>query len=352
MTVQEEISTYNFRFFSKKKEFITLNEISELIPIKNIGLLNKNQKIFNLTTLAKATKNDISFLSNVKYLKDLKTSEAGFCFIEEKYIQYLSKNTQAIIVDNPHYSYTVFLKEMYLIPIFLVEPNISNKATVHETAKIGKNVEIQAGAFIDKNVNIGDNCKICANVVINHDCVIGNDTYIGANTTISYAEIGQNVIIHNGVNIGQCGFGFTYSNGVNHKVPQLGIVKIEDYVEVGAGSCIDRGAFENTNIGYSTKIDNLVHIAHGVQVGSGCFLAAQTGIAGSAEIGNFVQLGGQVGIAGHIKIGDMVQVAAKSGVINDIEAKSAIGGYPAILLRDWHKSTIIMKKLLTTKIKK
>jgi UDP-3-O-[3-hydroxymyristoyl] glucosamine N-acyltransferase len=349
---QEKISYYNFRFFPKKKEFITIGEFNELTPIKNINLLDKEQKIFNLATLLKATKDDISFLSNVKYLNDLKTSRAGFCIIDEKYIQYLSNDMQAVIVENPHYSYTVFLGEMYSIPIFSIKPGISNKAMIHENAKIGKNVEIQAGVFIDDGVNIGDNCKISANTVINHDCVVGNNTYIGVNTTISYAEIGQDVIIHNGVNIGQCGFGFVHNKGFNYKVPQLGIVKIADYVEIGAGSCIDRGAFDDTTIGIATKIDNLVHIAHGVKIGNGCFLAAQSGIAGSTEIGNFVQFGGQVGVGGHLKIGDMVQVAAKSGVINDIEAKSTVGGYPSVPIRDWHKSTIIMKKLLTTKIKK
>mgnify|MGYP001040790230 FL=1 len=339
------------KFFIKQKEFIAINELNDLIKIKNIAEIDKTKKIYGVNTLQKATKNEISFLTNKKYVEDLQNSKAGFCFIDENHKNYIPENTIPIVVDNPHYSYCVFLNEMYFIPLFLINTGISEKANVDKTAKIGKNVEIQTGAFIGENVVIGNNCKICVNAVINHDCVIGDGSYIGANTTISYAEIGNNTIIQNGANIGQCGFGFAHNTGFNYKIPQLGIVKIGNNVEIGAGTCIDRGALEDTIIGDNTKIDNLVQIAHGVKVGIGCFFASQVGISGSTKVGNFVQFGGQTGIAGHVKIGDMVQAAGQTGIASDIEKGMVIGGSPALPIKDWHRSSIIMKKFINNKKK-
>lgn len=341
----KRFSTFN-KFFIKQLDYITLADLSKIVEIENIEELDKNLKIYNVSTLNKATERDISFLSNSKYVDNLKNTKAGFCFIQKFHEKYICEKTIPIIVKDPHYSYCKLLETMYFVPIFLVENKISEKAIVDKTAKIGKNVEIQAGAVIDKNVMIGDNCKICANVVINHDCVIGNNTYIGANATVSYAEIGHDTIIHNGAAIGQCGFGFAHHEGFNYKIPQIGLVKIGNFVEIGANTCIDRGAFDDTVIADNTKIDNLVQIAHGVRVGQGCFFASQVGVSGSTQVGNFTQLGGQVGLAGHIKIGDVVEVAAQSGVMKDIESKSKVAGSPSMPIRDWHKSTVLIKKLI------
>ena len=343
-----KFTTFN-KFFIKQVEYITIDDLNKIINIKNIDELDGNLKIYNVTTLDKATENDISFLSNLKYVDKLKNTSAGFCFLDENHKKYINSKTLPIVVNDPHYSYCKLLEYLYFVPIYLVEDKISEKAYIDKTAKIGKNVEIQAGVFIDKNVVIGDNCKICANAVINHDCIIGNNTYIGANATISYAEIGHDTIIHNGAAIGQCGFGFAHNNGFNYKVTQLGTVKIGNFVEIGANTCIDRGAFDDTVIGDNTKIDNLVQIAHGVKIGQGCFFASQVGISGSTKVGNFVQLGGQVGLAGHITIGDMAEVAAQGGVMKDIEPKAKMAGSPAMPIRDWHRSTVLIKKLINNK---
>lgn len=336
-------------FFIKQREFITVEEFDKIVKVKNIDELDKTRKIYNLNTILEATGKDVSFLINEKYMKDLQKSKAGFCFVNQKLKDFLPKSITPLVVDNPHFAYCAFLQNMYFIPLFLVSPGISPKANVDETARIGKNVEIQAGAFVDKNVVIGDNCKICANSVINHGCIIGNNTYIGANATISYSHIGNNVIIQNGANIGQCGYGFAHDSGFNYKIPQLGTVKICDYVEVGAGTCIDRGVLEETIIGQNTKLDNLIQIAHNVEVGMGCFMASQVGIAGSTKIGNFVQFGGQTGIVGHVKIGDLVQSAGQTGILGDIEKGAIVGGSPALPLKDWLKSTAILQKLINKK---
>lgn len=337
----------NYRnFFTKQKEYITIGELSKLIEIQNLNDLNPADKIYNVRTLKEATQQDISFLSNTKYIKDLENTNAGFCFVQDKIVDKVSPKTKAIIVKNPHYCYTVILNELFFIPMFAINPEISDRAYISKTAKIGKNVEIQAGAYIDDNVVIGNNCKICANAVINHNVIIGNGTYIGANSTISYAEIGNNVIIQSNVAIGQCGFGFAHNNGFNYKIPQLGIVKIGDFVEINSGATIARGAFDDTEIGTITKIDSLCQIGHGVKIGMGCFFAGQAGVAGSTKVGMFCQFGGQSGLAGHINIADFTEVAGQSGVVADTQKGDRLGGYPAQNMMDWHRETILLRKML------
>lgn len=333
-------------FFIKQKEFITIEELSKKIKIENLESLNLQDKIFDIKPLKEATENDISFLFNIKYIEDLENTNTGFCFIQKKFENKLSKNIKPIIVNNPHYCFTILLAELFTIPIFVINPIISDKAYLSKTAKIGKNVEIQQGVFIDDDVIIGDNCKICANVVINHNCIIGNGTFIGSNSTISYSIIGNNTIIQNNVAIGQCGFGFAHESGFNYKITQTGIVRIGNFVEIGAGTTISRGSFEDTIIQDIVKIDSLCQIAHGVKIGMGTFMAGQVGVSGSTEIGMFCQIGGQTGFAGHLKIADFNIIAGKSGIMKDTEKNEHLGGYPAKNMKDWHRETILLKKLL------
>ncbi len=206
---------------------------------------------------------------------------------------------------------------------------ISEHAIVDNSAEIGDRSIIHSGAFIGAGVKIGKNCVIHPNASITH------------------AIIGDNVIIHHGASIGQDGFGYAFHNGKYHKIPQLGRVIIENDVEIGANTCIDRGAGPDTVIGEGTKIDNLVQIAHNVKIGKHCIIVAQVGISGSTEIGDHSVLGGQVGIVGHLKIGKGVQVAAQSGVFRDLKDKEIVGGSPCVPLRQHHKQTIMLNKLTT-----
>lgn len=344
----EKLSEFN-NFFYKKEDFITIGDLCKNLQIINENNLDKNLKIYDVKTIEEAGKNNLTFLSNIKYLEKIKETKASFCIIDEKHVDLLPNNVIPIVVKNPHYAYTIILDMLYIIPSFIINSRISEKANIAKTAKIGSGVEIQAGVYIDEDVIIGNNCKICANTVLNRKCIIGDNTYIGANSTISYSKIGSNVIIQNNVSIGQCGFGFANENGFNYKIPQIGVVEIGDFVEIGSCTTIDRGAQNNTAIGKYTKIDNLVQIAHGVKIGIGCFIASQVGIAGSTTIGNYVQLGGKAGIAGHIRIDDMVQVAANSGVMKDIKKGEIVGGSPSLPIKEWHRTTILLKKLLNTK---
>ena len=341
-------TVYN-EFFLKRFDSLKLEEIVTLTKSYVKNEYNTEKQITGITTLKKATENDLSFFTNIKYIEDLKNTKAGAVFVEEKFVDKVPQNTVAIINKNPHVCYTLCLETMFIVPIFWKNYGISRKATIAWSAKIGKKCEVQAGAFIGKNVVIGENCKICANAVINDNCIIGDGTYIGSNSVIMCSKIGKGCVIHNGAMIGQCGFGFApdIEAKMIYKIPQLGRVIINDYVEVGANSCIDRGAFEDTIIGMGTKIDNLVHIAHNVKVGMGCFFASGVGIAGSTEIGNIVQLGGKVGIAGHLKIADGVEIAGNSGIAKSIDKPyTKWGGSPALPQRDWHRSHLIITELI------
>jgi UDP-3-O-[3-hydroxymyristoyl] glucosamine N-acyltransferase len=345
----EQRIVYN-QFFTKRLEYMRLEEIVFLTKTQPPMEYDFEKRLENVTTLANATETDISFLTNKKYIEDLEETEAGVVFVPADMVSRVPSGTIPLVSDNPHYSYTQCLNALYSVPIFEKKCGISRKANISWSAKIGKNVEIQAGVFIGERVVIGDGCKICANAVIHHDCIIGDDTYIGSNATISYTNVGRECVIHNNACIGQDGFGFAHDKMFNHKVPQMGRVIVSEYVEIGASTCIDRGALDDTVIGTNSKLDNQLQIAHGVKIGAGCFLAACTGIAGSAQIGNFVQIGGHSAIAGHISIADGVQIAAHSGVAKSIEEPmTQWGGAPAMPAIKWHRLHFMMEKMLDKK---
>lgn len=217
------------------------------------------------------------------------------------------------------------------------ERGISAQAHVDPSAAIEPGAIVEAGAVIGPNAAIGSGTVIAPNAVIGASCQIGRDGYIGSNVSVHYALIGNRVIIHSGASIGQDGFGFVPGSKGPERMPQIGRVIIQDDVEIGANTTIDRGAMADTVIGDSTKIDNLVQIAHNVRIGRGCVIAGQCGISGSVTLGDFVMLGGRVGIADHITVGDRVQVAASSGLMYDIPAGERWAGMPAQPMRDFFR---------------
>ncbi len=287
-----------------------------------------------------AKEGEITFLSNPKYAEMLANSKASACIILEKHLTKAPENIIVLISANPYASYAKIATFLHPQDKISVSSGIDKSASIksHELvspsanigpmAKIGKNTYIGDNVYIGRGVKIGDNCYI------KHDC------------TITHSVIGNDVIIHPGVRIGQDGFGYATEQGVHIKVPQLGRVVIQNDVEIGANTCIDRGAGPDTFIGMGTKIDNLVQIGHNVKIGKGCIIVSQVGIAGSTVLGDYVVLGGQVGVAGHLNIGNMVNVAAQSGIGQDVPAKQILGGYPAIPIKQWHRQTIALKKLV------
>ena len=300
-----------------------------------------------MSTIEDADTNDLSFFHSANYLEQFLISKAGFCFMEEKFAHKTPETMIAIINSNPYFAYATFLTHFYSDK----KPDqnydkISLKAEIENSATIGDGTRINAGAYIGHNVKIGKNCFIGANSVIGDNCEIGDNAFINALVAISYCLIGNNVIIHNGAKIGQDGFGFAHNAGKLQKILQLGIVEIGDDVEIGANTCIDRGAIANTIIGKQVKIDNLVQIGHNALIGEGTVIAGCSSVAGSVKIGKFVQIGGGAKINGHIEIGDGAKIAGGSGVAKSVEKMQIIGGYPAIPIRDWHRIHIKLLQML------
>jgi UDP-3-O-[3-hydroxymyristoyl] glucosamine N-acyltransferase len=225
----------------------------------------------------------------------------------------------------------------------------SASESVHRSARLEEGVTVEPGAVIGAEASIGRGTTIAAGSVIGYRVYVGRDCYIGPNATLTHALIGNRVTIHAGASIGQDGFGFAMGRAGHQKVPQIGRVIIQDDVEIGANTTIDRGALRDTVIGEGTKIDNLVQIGHNVVVGRHCIIVAQTGISGSAELGDFVALGGQVGVVGHVKIGTGAQIAGSSNVRGDVPPGVRWGGTPAKPTRLWFRELTILRQLAERK---
>ena len=331
------------RFFHNAGPF-SLKQIVELTGAEVAGNVKGDMTFSDVAPLDRAAGSEISFLDNVKYIDALKTSKAGVCFIHPKYAKRAPENMLLLLSNEPYLSYAVTAQKFY--------PAVhatATKSPVAVSAKISKNVTLEPGCFIGEKVEIGEGCHISAGAVIEKGVIIGAGSSIGANAVLSHCLIGENVIIHRNVSIGQDGFGFAISSKGHVKVPQLGRVIVESNVEIGAGTCIDRGAGPDTVIGEGTKIDNLVQIGHNVTIGRHCIIVSQVGISGSTHIGNGVMVGGQAGITGHLKIGNGARIAAQSGVMTDIPDGASYGGSPAIAIKDWHRQTVAVAGLVKRK---
>lgn len=331
------------RFFKRKIQTLTVQDIAKITGAEIVRDLGKE---FNdVATLQNGGDSDISFLNSGQYAAKFADSNVGCCLIEEKFIDKAPENMSLLVHKNPYFAYSKLAGAIYDEG----EVDFSTKNLVHPESIRGENCNIAPNAYIGKNVEIGDNCYIGPNAVIMDNCIIGNNCKINAGAIVSYATIGDNSIIYNGASIGQDGFGFAHDNGVNHKIIQLGIVEIGKDVEVGANACVDRGALENTIIGNGTKLDNMVQIGHNVKIGQGTVIAGCTALAGSSQIGNYVQIGGNASIAGHLKINDGAKIAGMSGVTKEVAPMQAMAGIPAVPIRDWHKASVTMARLIKAK---
>lgn len=334
----------NKSFYNKKIELISLEEIANKYEIKLIG---RDNNIANINNIVNAKEGELTFVTNLNYLQNLETTKATACIISQEYLEKalaLNENISYLVSNE---AYNLLGK---ILKLFYIEKNsqtgISATAHIAESATIGNNVNIGHNSYIAENVKIGDNVTIFPSSYIGDGVEIDDNSVIGANSSICFTYIGKNVEILGGCQIGQDGFGYAKDGNKFSKIIQLGTVTIEDNVSIGANVCIDRGSLENTIIGAGTKIDNLVQIAHNVQIGKNCLIAAQTGIAGSTKLGDYVVFGGQVGVAGHLHIGSFNRFAAQSGVTKNIAQNSGdLYGMPAQAKKDWQKEQIAIRKL-------
>ena len=300
-------------------------------------------EINRLESIDNSISGDITFLTNSKYDEFINITNASAIIVKNDFAK---KSKCALLkVDDPDKAFGEVASLFYVKPP--QRDGIHSSAVISENVTFGKNVSIGPNCTIEKNVTIGDNSIIDANVFIGYGTVIGKNSHLFPCVSIrEYCSIGNNVIIHNGTVIGSDGFGYSLEqNGTRKKIPQLGVVIIEDNVEIGANSCVDRARFGKTVIGKGSKIDNLVQIAHNVSIGENVVICGQVGIAGSSKIGNKTILAGQVGVSGHLKVGENVIANAQSGIVKNVKSGSHVMGMPAVDHKNFNKSYAIFLKL-------
>jgi UDP-3-O-[3-hydroxymyristoyl] glucosamine N-acyltransferase len=303
----------------------TLGELAEYVGGRVCG--DPKVIIKSASTLGRADEGDISFLTNRKYEKQLRATKASAVIVGK---ETPAASVPLLIADDPYYA---FMQIMVLLHGHRKhkKTGVSSKASISDSAKIGMDCHIHDFVTIAEDARIKDGCIIYPGAYIGQGVQIGNDSIIYPNVTIyDGCKISNRVIINANTTVGEDGFSYATYKGIHHKIPQTGIVIIEDDVEIGAGCGIERGTLNDTVIGQGSKLGDMVTVGHGTRIGSHCLLVAQVGIAGSTNIGHHCTIGGQVGIVGHINIGNNVTIAAQAGVINNIPDNKVVLGAPAI----------------------
>ncbi|GAB6182858.1 UDP-3-O-(3-hydroxymyristoyl)glucosamine N-acyltransferase [Thermodesulfovibrio hydrogeniphilus] len=316
-----------------------LSEISKIFNATIIG--DPNLEITGVKGIDDAQIGDITYIESKKTIEKLKNGNASAVITKDIIDDYEGSQ---LLVDNPKFVFAQLLKIFYTKPHTF--KGISSEAYISKTAKLGKNVIIYPFAFIDEEVEIGDNTVVYPFTFIGRESRVGQECILYSNVTIrERVQIGNRVIIHSGAVIGSDGFGYIFYEGRHEKIPQVGTVIIEDDVEIGAGTTIDRATTGSTVIGAGTKIDNLVQIAHNVKIGKNCIIVAQVGIAGSSKIGDGCILAGQVGVADHAEIEAGTIITAQSGVMSGKIERGVYSGSPIMNHREYYKVYALFQKL-------
>jgi UDP-3-O-[3-hydroxymyristoyl] glucosamine N-acyltransferase len=327
----------------------TLADIYQFLGLELGDETLRTCEILGLAPLNSALFGDITFFGNIKYKDQLNNCAASFCLVSEKNKTLLPAHIHAIVCANPAAQFTQLSRLIHADSMkttsFYAEPEDFSNCIIHEDSEIERGVTIDPYAVIGKGVVIGQGSIIGVGAVIGANVTIGRNTYIGANVTLQHAHIGNNVVLHPGVRIGQDGFGFQLTAGAPEKVPQVGRVIIQDNVEIGANTAIDRGSVRDTVIGDSTKIDNHVQIGHNVMIGRNCVIVAFCALAGSSTLEDNVTLAGNVSLNNHITIGEGTQILATSAVKDNIPPNAIYGGAPAKPVREWFREITALQKL-------
>ena len=307
-----------------------------------------SRPLTDLRPLNEAGVGHLAFVDNRKYLEQVATTKAGACIVAPAYAERLPAGIVALVMAAPYRGFALALQAFY--PTSLNPKTASydvreNATPIHPTARIEEGAIIEPGAVIGREAWIGAGTTIAAGALVGYRVTIGRGCFIGPGATLTHALVGDRVILHAGVRVGQDGFGFAMGPGGHLKVPQIGRVIIQDDVEIGANSCVDRGALKDTIIGEGTKIDNLVQIGHNVVIGRRCVIVALTGLAGSCILEDFVVMGGQSGIAGHLRVGAGAQIAGVSHVVDNVPARARMVGTPALPIREWTRERVAVRRL-------
>lgn len=321
----------------------TAQQIADILEGKVDG--NPDIEVSKLSKIEEGSEGSLTFLANPKYQPYIYSTQASVTIVNNDLELEKAVTTTLIRVDDAYKSFSKLLE--YYNQVKLNKSGIEQPSFIAESVKKGDNIYIGAFSYISDNVTIGDNVKIFPNVYIGENVSIGDNTILFSGSKV-YSEcvIGKSCVINSGAIIGADGFGFAPNEkGEYSKVPQIGNVIMEDYVDVGAGTTIDRATLGSTIIRRGVKLDNQIQIAHNVEIGKNTVIAAQTGIAGSTKVGENCQIGGQVGIAGHLTIGNGVRVQAQSGIGRNIKDNEVLQGSPSFNYGDWNKSYVYFKNL-------
>jgi UDP-3-O-[3-hydroxymyristoyl] glucosamine N-acyltransferase len=291
----------------------------------------------------------VTFLDNAQYVGQAANTKAGLCVVAQRHADKVAKTTVVLIAREPYRAFAKIAAAFYpqsMRPQSVFgATGVSAGAFIHPEARLESGVVVDPGVVIGAGAQIGANTILCANAVIGPAVSIGRDSAIGPNVSVTHAHLGNRVIVHASCNIGQDGFGFAMGPQGHLKVPQVGRVIIQDDVEIGAGTCIDRGMNRDTVIGEGTKIDNMVQVAHNVSVGRHCVIVAQVALAGSSVLEDFVVIGGQSGVIGHATVGMGAQIAAVSAVGRDVPRGERWGGTPAKPIRELFREMAAINRL-------
>jgi UDP-3-O-[3-hydroxymyristoyl] glucosamine N-acyltransferase len=321
---------------------LSLEAIADLVGGRLVG--DGSVVVTGIAPVDEAGPGHLAFLAARRYVRHAATTDGAGFLVSEELESELPSGASAVVVSDAYPSLRTLLQHFFPEPEWT--PGVHPTAVLGRGVELGEGVEIGPYAVLQDNVRVGDGCRIGAH------CVLGPGTVVGAHTrlhphVVAYAQtlIGRDVIVHSGARLGVDGFGYTYLDGRHAKMPQVGRCLIEDGVEIGANTTIDRGSLGDTRIGAGVKIDNLVHVAHNVRIGALSLLAALVGIAGSTRIGKGVWLGGQAGVGNQLEIGDGARVAVQSGVMGDVPPGETVSGYPARPHREDLKKHANMRRI-------
>ncbi len=334
--------------FLRHSPGLTLEEIVALTGATGPAPSQHSRRIVNVAPLDRAAPCDLAFFDNNRFSSAAGKTHAGACLTTAALAKELPARVAALTVREPYRAFVTVAQKLFpqaLRPSSLSAAGVFTHAYVDKTARLEDDVTVEPGAVVGPRVEIGSGSVIGANAVIGTDVRIGRDCSIGAGTVVSHALLGDRIIIHPGCKIGQDGFGFVPGNEGHVKVPQVGRVIIQDGVEIGAGTTVDRGAIRDTIIGEGTKIDNLVQVGHNVSIGRHCIVVAQTGISGSSTLEDFVVLGARVGLNTNVTIGEGAQIAGISVVHGNVPAGARWGGTPAKPLKQWFREMKAVERL-------
>ena len=331
-------------FFDRSGPF-PLGEIAKAIGAELRPGADAARLVHDVRTLSDAAPDHLSFVDNRKYLAQLADCRAGACLIAPAFVSRLPPGIEPLVSSAVYRGFAAALRLFYPDAMHPKVARGGATAAVDPTAQIETGAIIEPGAIVGPEAMIGKGTRVAAGAVVGYRCAIGRDCFIGPGASVTHALVGNRVIIHAGVRIGQDGFGFAMSPRGHLKVPQIGRVIVQDDVEIGANSCVDRGALKDTVIGEGTKIDNLVQIGHNAVIGRHCVIVGQVGIAGSAELGDFVVMGGQSGVVGHVKVGQGAQIAGGSHAIDNVPPGVRMVGTPAQPIKEWTRERRAVQRL-------